>query len=92
VLGASLVDLRREAPPALALEIALLHDLHRRAVAAPLRARPVLPAGKILAEAGRTRHQSSRSGRLVASKLARAIVDSGFADNGRAPDRYSALS
>jgi DNA repair protein RadC len=42
VLGASMVDLRREAPPALALEIALLHDLQRRALAAPLRARTVL--------------------------------------------------
>jgi DNA repair protein RadC len=42
LLGASPAALQREAPPALALEIALLHDLQRRTLAAPLRARPVL--------------------------------------------------
>lgn len=42
VLGASLAELRREAPPGLALEVALLRDLQRRALEAPLRVRPVL--------------------------------------------------
>lgn len=42
VLGASPADLQREAPPALARELALLHDLQRRTLAAALRVRPVL--------------------------------------------------
>jgi DNA repair protein RadC len=42
LLGTSVVDLRREAPASLALEIALLHDLQRRTLEAPLRVRPVL--------------------------------------------------
>ncbi|MGH6964692.1 MAG: JAB domain-containing protein [Phenylobacterium sp.] len=42
LLGASSVDLQREAPPALALQIRLLHDLQRRALEAPLRQRPIL--------------------------------------------------
>lgn len=42
LLGAAPLDLRREAPPGVVLDLTAVHDLHRRALAAPLRARPVL--------------------------------------------------
>ena len=42
LLGAPEAELRRQAPAAVALDIALLHDLQRRALQAPLRRRAAL--------------------------------------------------